>query len=106
MRVEPLRWACLLATAVIVAGTVAVSGIVGWVGLVVPHLARMIVGPDHRRLIPASFLLGAAFLTLMDDLARGLTPAEIPIGIITALVGAPVFLVLMRRAKGTGWTGE
>ena len=106
LRVGPLRWAVLLATTVIVAGSVAVSGIVGWVGLVIPHVARMIVGPDHRRVLPASLWLGAAYLVLIDDLARGVTPAEIPIGIVTALIGAPVFLAIVWRMQRAGWSHD
>lgn len=103
VRVQPLRWLLLVAVAAIVAGAVAVSGVVGWVGLVVPHLARMWIGPDHRVLLPVTLLLGAAYLTIIDTLARSLTPAEIPLGILTALVGAPVFFVLLRRTRGRGW---
>lgn len=101
--IHTLRWLVLIAVAVMVAGAVAVSGVVGWVGLVVPHLARMWVGPDHRVLLPVSLALGAAYLTVIDTLARSLTPAEIPLGILTALVGAPVFFVLLRRTRGKGW---
>ena len=106
LRVGPLRWTVLLATTIIVAGSVAVSGIVGWVGLVIPHVARMIVGPDHRRVLPASLWLGAAYLVLIDDLSRSLTPAEIPIGIVTALIGAPVFLTIMWRMQRAGWNHD
>ncbi|WP_366655533.1 iron ABC transporter permease [Fodinicurvata sp. EGI_FJ10296] len=102
--VEPTRWAILIAVTAITAATVAVSGIVGWVGLVVPHIARMLVGPDHRDLIPASALIGAAFMTTIDSLARTMTIAEIPIGILTAIVGAPVFAILLRRTKAGGWS--
>ena len=103
IRVEPTRWAILAAVALGVAGVVSVAGVVGWVGLVMPHLARMIVGPDHRRLLPAAALAGAAYLILVDTFARTLTAAEIPIGILTALVGAPVFAVLLRRLHLKGW---
>ena len=79
---------------------VAVGGIIGWVGLVIPHFMRMLFGPDYRRLLPASFLGGAVYLVLMDDIARGLFAMEVPIGILTALVGAPVFVLLLLRYKG------
>lgn len=95
--VEALRIVILSGVALIVAAQVAVSGVVGWVGLVVPHIARGFVGPDHRRLIPASLLIGAAYLVVADTLARIVAPAEVPLGILTALVGAPLFAVLMRR---------
>jgi iron complex transport system permease protein len=97
--VEALRIAILSAVAAIVAAQVAVSGVVGWVGLVVPHIARAIVGPDHRRLVPACLLIGAAYLVAADTLARSLTAAEIPLGILTAVVGAPLFAVLLRRIQ-------
>lgn len=101
--VQALRWVLLAAVAVIVAGAVAVSGVIGWVGLVVAHLARMWVGPDHRVLVPVSFLVGAGYLTAIDTVARTLTAGEIPIGILTAVVGAPAFFVLLRRTRGRGW---
>ena len=87
----------------ITAASVANSGIVGWVGLVIPHFARALIGPDHRRLLPASALLGAAFMLLIDTMARSLISAEIPLGILTALVGAPVFMVLLHRTQNDGW---
>ena len=94
-----LRWAVLTLTAAIVAAQVAVSGIIGWVGLVVPHLARMLVGADHRALLPASALAGGLFLLVTDNVARTATTSEIPLGILTALIGTPVFAVLLRRTR-------
>jgi iron complex transport system permease protein len=80
--------------------TVASCGIIGFVGLIVPHAVRLLVGPDHRRLVPAAALAGAAFLVLADCLARTLLPqGEIPIGVVTALCGGPLFLILLRRHK-------
>lgn len=82
---------------------VAVAGLIGFVGLVVPHLLRLLLGPDHRLLLPAGFLGGAAFLVLADLLARLLlAPTEIPVGVVTALVGGPFFLHLMRRGSVAG----
>ena len=83
----------------LVAASVCVTGMIGWVGLVIPHLCRMLVGADYRRLIPASMLMGASFLLIVDDVARLATTAEIPIGILTAFVGAPFFLYLITRKK-------
>ncbi len=100
--VERLRWIVLVLTAAIVSAQVAVSGIVGWVGLVVPHLARMMVGADHRRLLPASMLAGGLFLLAVDDVARTVTAAEIPLGILTALIGTPVFAFLLQRTRMGG----
>ncbi len=103
VRVELLRWTLLVATTVVVAGAVAVTGVIGWVGLVVAHLGRMLVGPDHRVLVPVSFLIGAGYLTAMDTVARTVIASEIPIGILTALVGGPAFFALLRRTRGRGW---
>ncbi len=91
------RWV-LLATALVIGASVAVSGLVGFVGLIVPHLLRLVVGSDHRLLVPASALLGASFLMLADTLARTiLAPMELPVGALTALIGGPFFLLLLRR---------
>ena len=92
----------VIASTVITASAVCISGIIGWVGLVVPHIGRMLVGPDFRKLIPVSAVLGASFLLIVDDIARTLTAAEIPLGILTALVGAPFFAYLLTRKK-VGW---
>lgn len=82
------------------AAAVSVSGLVGFVGLVVPHVVRLVLGPDHRLLLPASTLVGGVFLVLADLLARSLmSPAELPVGIITALVGGPFFIYLLRKAR-------
>ena len=89
-----------LASSLIVAVTVSVGGAIGFVGLVVPHAARLVFGQDVRVLLPASFLLGAAFLILADTLARvAISPGELPVGAITALLGGPVFLLLLKRQQ-------
>ncbi|NLZ29520.1 MAG: iron ABC transporter permease [Methanomicrobiales archaeon] len=93
----------IVASTVVTASAVCISGIVGWVGLVVPHVGRMLVGPDFRKLIPVSAILGASFLLIVDDIARTLIAAEIPLGILTALVGAPFFAYLLTQKK-VGWT--
>jgi len=82
---------------------VAVSGIIGWIGLMVPHLVRMAAGPDHRRLLPLSMAGGAAVMIGADTVARSLTMADLPVGIITAVAGAPFFLYLMRRGGKESW---
>lgn len=92
---ERLRLAVILSSTVLTAAAVSVSGMIGWVGLVIPHLSRRIVGSDCRRLMPMACLFGAAFLLLVDNMARCLTATEIPIGILTAFVGAPFFIYLM-----------
>ena len=94
---DRLRLAVILSSTVLTAAAVSVSGMIGWVGLVIPHLSRRIVGSDCRRLMPMACLFGAAFLLLVDDMARCLTATEIPIGILTAFVGAPFFIYLMVR---------
>lgn len=91
------RWLVMSIVALVASATVAMAGIVGWVGLVVPHIARMFTGSDHQRLIPMSCLLGALYTVLIDTLARTLVEVEIPMGVLTALVGTPLFAVLMYR---------
>ena len=101
----PLRAAVIAAATLVTAASVSAAGIVGWVGLVVPHLARFLVGPSFPRLLPASALLGGGCLLLIDTLARSAAAVEIPLGILTAVVGTPVFLALLRRAgRGGGWS--
>ncbi len=95
VNVGRLRFAVVLCATFLTAGSVAVSGMIGWVGLVVPHLCRKLVGSDSRYLLPGSMLFGAAFLLLVDNASRNLLATEIPIGILTAFVGAPFFLLLM-----------
>lgn len=98
--VERLKRELVLCTALGVGAAVAAAGLIGFVGLVVPHLMRLLVGPDHRVLLPASLLAGASLLLLADLLARLLlAPAELPIGIVTALIGAPFFLYLLVRGR-------
>lgn len=103
IHVERDRVLFIGAASLAVGSAVSVSGIIGWVGLMVPHLTRMIVGPDHRLLIPFSIAAGAAFMVFADTLARNLTSFDIPVGIITALCGTPFFIVLMRRGAGESW---
>jgi len=103
MNVE--HWKILFVFLVVTAvgSSVSRSGIIGWVGLIVPHIARGIVGPDHRHSLPVAGLLGAMLLLIADDLARTVTTGEIPIGIITALIGTPFFIFIMRRREKELW---
>jgi len=101
-----LRWTIVALVSLIVAAQVAVSGIVGWVGLIVPHFARMLAGPDHRRLLPAAALTGAIFLLITDDIARTLVAQELPIGILTAGLGTPIFALLFWRLQAKGWSHD
>jgi iron complex transport system permease protein len=96
------RLILLAAACLAISAQVAVSGTIGWVGLIIPNLARMIVGADNRQLMPVSTFLGAIFLVAADTLARSLTAAEIPVGIITAIVGTPIFALLLRRNTRSG----
>jgi iron complex transport system permease protein len=95
------RMIVLGAVCLIVAAQVSASGSIGWIGLVIPHVARLVVGPDHRLLLPVATAMGAAYTMAMDALSRTILPAEIPVGILTALVGAPVLAALLaRHARG------
>lgn len=97
--VKTRRVIIIMAT-LITASCVTVTGVIGWVGLVIPHICRMLIGVDHMKLLPVSCVIGAAFMIIVDLIARTVTAAEIPIGILTALVGAPFFALLFKRAKG------
>jgi iron complex transport system permease protein len=97
-----LRLLVVAAATVITAAAVSVSGIIGWVGLVIPHLARMLVGPNAARLLPASLSLGACYMLLIDDAARSAVSTEIPLGILTGVIGAPIFALLLRKGR-LGW---
>jgi iron complex transport system permease protein len=98
---ESLKGIVIVCTTLITAAAVSVCGMVGWVGLVIPHVGRMLVGPDHRFLLPATLSIGASYLLFIDDIARTATAGEIPLGILTAIVGAPFFAYLLRRTSAT-----
>lgn len=85
------------------AGAVCVSGVIGWVGLVVPHMCRMVIGSDNKWLIPASISVGASFMVFVDTICRTITGSEIPLGIVTAIVGGPFFIYLLKKTKGKDW---
>lgn len=95
------RWFVFSVISVIIGGCVAVSGVIGWVGLVIPHAARLLVGEGHRRFHGTAALLGASFMVVIDTLARAIISAELPLGILTAVIGAPVFIYLLctRQAR-------
>jgi len=93
----------IICTTLATAGAVSVSGIIGWIGLVIPHIGRIIAGNDNRILIPASISLGACFLVIIDNLGRIITGGEIPLSILTAIVGGPFFIYLLKRTKGGSW---
>lgn len=96
-----LRAVLILCATLVTAAAIAVSGVIGWVGLVVPHLSRKLIGSDNRGLLPCSMLVGGAFLLLVDDVSRTLLASEIPIGILTAVIGAPFFIFLLLRKEKT-----
>jgi iron complex transport system permease protein len=104
VEVELVKWISFLGISLMTGMVISFSGIIGFVGLIVPHLMRMFLGPDHRLLIPASALGGAVFLIAADTLARIiLSPGELPVGVITAFLGAPFFIYLLKR-RGSQWT--
>ena len=96
-----LRFVIIIFATLITASAVSISGMIGWVGLVIPHFCRKIIGSNYRYLMPAAMLLGAAFLILVDDISRNLLATEIPIGILTAFVGVPFFIYLLCRKDKT-----
>jgi len=100
VKTELLKGIIILCCTAATASAVSVCGIIGWVGLVIPHIGRMLVGPDHRALRPASIALGAAYLLFIDNLARTVTSAEIPLGILTSIIGAPFFAYMLRQTQG------
>jgi iron complex transport system permease protein len=102
VRVGLIRGVLIVCATLMSALTVVMAGIIGWVGLVVPHITRMVVGPDNRTLIPAAAITGALYLLAMDDLSRLLFSVEIPLGILTALCGIPFFVLVLKHAR-KGW---
>jgi iron complex transport system permease protein len=101
--VERYKAVFIVCAALVSAVSVSIAGIVALVGLIIPHMVRMIAGPDHRTLLPLSAALGATYLVLVDDLARAAFGYEIPLSIITTLIGAPFFWLLLRATKASGW---
>ena len=97
-----VRLTVIAAATLMTAAAVSVSGVIGWIGLLIPHFARLLVGPDFSRLLPAAMLLGAAYLVAVDALARTIAPLEIPLGVLTAFIGAPFFIWLLAVSR-RGW---
>ena len=98
---DRLRFLIIIAATLVTAASIAASGMIGWVGLVIPHLCRKLVGSNYKWLMPASMLMGAAFLLLVDNISRNLLAVEIPIGILTSFVGAPFFIYLILKQETT-----
>lgn len=102
MNVEKMRLVIIVCATLITSAAVSISGVIGWVGLVVPHISRMIVGPNYSRLLPMSMVIGASFMLIVDDLSRTVAATEIPLGILTSLVGAPLFAYFIKKGR-MGW---
>ncbi len=98
-----VRLVIILSSTLLTASSVALCGVIGWVGLVVPHIARFLVGPNYLSLLPCSMLVGGLFMLIVDNFARSLTAGEIPLGVLTSIIGAPIFLYLLFKRKG-GWS--
>jgi ABC-type Fe3+-siderophore transport system, permease component len=103
INVKRLRLVIVVASTMITASAISMCGQVGWVGLLVPHIARMVFGSNNRYVIPASISLGSVFLLIIDTISRSATAAEIPVSILTATIGAPFFIYLLKRTGGA-WT--
>lgn len=101
--VTKLKWMVILGATLITAAAVSSAGIIGWIGLIIPHIARMLVGSNNQYVLPASISIGAVYLLIIDNLSRSLTAAEIPLSILTAIIGAPFFAYLLRKTGG-GWS--
>jgi iron complex transport system permease protein len=97
-----LRATIIICATMISAASVSISGIIGWIGLVIPHIGRLLVGPDNKHLLPVAVLVGASYLVTVDTMARTAMESEIPIGILTAMVGAPIFAYLLKKSR-PGW---
>lgn len=104
VNVRRTRFMLLVGTSFAVGGAVAISGVIGFVGLIIPHVCRALCGPNHSRLVPMSILVGALFLLIMDTIAKTIVaPMELPVGILTSLLGAPFFIYIMRKKKNEFW---
>lgn len=99
LNVKRLRGLFILCATLLTAASVAIAGMIGWIGLIIPHMARFIVGPNCKVLLPMSFLVGGSFLLLVDNVARNLFTVEIPLGILTSIIGAPFFFYLLLKRK-------
>jgi iron complex transport system permease protein len=99
LNTSAMRFVVIVCATLITAASVSMCGMVGWIGLVVPHLARLVVGPNHKILLPTAAIMGGCFLLLVDDIARTVGALEIPVGVLTALIGAPFFLFLLMREQ-------
>lgn len=99
INIRHYRLLFIVASTLLSAAAVCLGGLIGWVGLMIPHMARALVGVDYGRLIPASAMLGATYLVLMDDIARSVLSLELPLGVVTSIMGAPFFVYLIIKRK-------
>ena len=99
VNVKLVRMLMIVCSTLLTAGTVAIAGMVSWVGLIIPHVARLLAGPNYRHLLPLSILIGSIFMMIVDDLARGLFTVEIPLGIVTSIIGGPFFIYLLFKGR-------
>lgn len=97
--VKRTRTVVILAATLLTSATVCLCGTIGWVGLIIPHIVRLVVGPNFRALLPVSLLGGACFMLLVDDVARIIVPGELPVGVLTALIGAPLFIYMLVKGR-------
>lgn len=100
VNISCIRLVCVICATLLTASVVSFAGTIGWVGLMIPHLTRLVVGSNHRILLPASLLTGALFMLVIDDLCRSLLPYEIPLGVLTSLLGAPCFVFILYKRRG------
>jgi iron complex transport system permease protein len=103
VNINRIRLVVVICATLMTAAAVSISGIIGWVGLLIPHMARMIIGPNFQLLLPASLLMGSGYLLLVDNIGRNASSVEIPLGILTALIGAPFFVFLLSKVR-KGWS--
>jgi iron complex transport system permease protein len=103
LNTDRLRFTVVVCASLITASVVSVTGIIGWIGLIIPHFARLLIGPNHKVMLPLSFIIGAIFLLLVDNVARTFTSLEIPLGILTAIIGAPFFLFFLYKTSKKSW---
>jgi iron complex transport system permease protein len=99
MNIKQIRGITIASASLLTASAVSISGTIGWIGLVIPHLARLLVGSDHIKMIPITALLGAMFMLIIDTIARSLLTVEIPLSILTGLIGAPCYAWLLYRQR-------
>ena len=100
INVSFIRLLCIFCSTLLTAGVVSIAGTVGWIGLMIPHLVRFIIGPNNAKLLPSSMLVGALFMLIVDNVCRSALPYEIPLGVLTSLLGAPFFIIILYKHKG------